>query len=85
MIRDNISTDIPALIRANIANLQDEAEAKQAVVEISKQQGRNPLSSKKEDIEEVGILNFFQNITLRQYKAQQIDEILNSLRKLRLR
>lgn len=76
------SSDIPALIQAGMTTLQSEEEAKEAVAQIANLQGqRSPLSSRESAIMEVGILRFFRNITLRQYQAGKMKEIIDKLRK----
>ena len=82
VLRQGKSVDIPGLIRSNISTLKTEDEAREAVTKISNLQAqRNPLSSYQEKIEHVGVLIFFRNITLEQYKANQIDDVIRKLNK----
>ena len=77
--RPRKSSDIPALILARINTLECEDEAKEVIDEITKQTQRNPLSDRKNAIENVGILNFFQHITHQQYMNNEMDEIIKKL------
>ena len=82
LLNSHISSDIDALTRIGISNLLSEEEAREAIRQIANLQGgRNPLSSKQKEIEEVGVLRFFQNITRDQLKIQgKLDEIIGILR-----
>jgi hypothetical protein len=81
LLATNKSSDIPGLISAGIATLHDEEEAKEAVEAVANLQGkRNPLSSRQSEIEEIGILKFFQHITHQQYITNQMDSIIKKLR-----
>jgi hypothetical protein len=81
LLNSNKSSDIPALIQAGMANLLNEAEASDTIRRIADLQGqRNPLSSKKNDIEAIGILKFFKNITYDDYRNNKIDEVISNLR-----
>lgn len=82
LLTSSSSNDIPALIRAGMATLQSEGEAREAIETIANLQNqRSPLSDRKAAIEHVGILKFFRNITIRQYMAGEIDAIIARLRK----
>jgi hypothetical protein len=70
------------LIQAGIANLKNEDEAKEAIAQVANlQAGRNPLSNRKDAIEKVGILKFFQNITPQECQTSEIDKIIERLGK----
>jgi hypothetical protein len=81
-LRRNLkSSDIPGLIEANIAGLETEQEAKEAIRLISlTQNNKNPLSSLQQSIEEIGILKFFRNITRMDYMTGKTTEIIKKLK-----
>lgn len=77
------SSDLYGLIQAGMGNLAYEEEAQEAIKRIANLQGqRNPLSTNQNDIEAVGVLRFFQNITDSQSKTPgKLEEIISVLRK----
>lgn len=76
------SSNISALIQAGMSTLQNESEAKEAIKRIATLHAK-PLSPYQKEIEEVGILRFFQNITFQQYNIPgKFDEIISELRRI---
>lgn len=74
------SSDLHGLIEAGIANLSDDEEIKEACRQIANLQAqRDPIQYRKNDIEKIGLLKFFKNITLRQSKSGELDEVINRL------
>lgn len=78
LLNSNISSHgIQALTKSNIGILYSEDEARETINRITNSQSqRNPLGNYKTAIEEVGILNVFQDLTEKKYMANKLDEII---------
>lgn len=76
------SSDMVGLIRAGMATLKDDDEAREVIQSVANLQSqRNPLSNWQSDVEQVGILRFFQNITDKEFmEAGKCEEIIRNLR-----